>query len=285
MAEYIFQSTDPTFEIATRAVAELTEQRRLEISYSRISGIDRVKSSRRNNLEFGNLYDFSRRVGLCARICMAHSLELNARAWRVGAGVYENHLDDDKNFHTDLTWGTRDQTLPDLSGRQSKYCSEYDRFYPHSIIENQLDPIQPGNHYFPSTMYIFLNDFTQIIQISTTIRVDDHGNNHEINPTVPNDGRFHCNINVVSIFANINAIGEGNREGRFVNFLQTLCRVYTQNLPHADINELINEVADDDNVDGDGAEDGGDDTNASDEGDAGDDDDEVDALARLIRTI
>ena len=121
MAEYIFQSTDPTFEIATRAVAELREQRRLRISYLRISGIDRVKSSRRNNLEFGNLYDFSRRVGLCARICMAHSLQLNARAWKVGKGVYENHLDDDENFHTDLTWATRDQTLPDLSDRPVSY--------------------------------------------------------------------------------------------------------------------------------------------------------------------
>ena len=235
MAEYIFQSTDPTFEIATRAVAELREQRRLRISYSQISGINRVKSSsRRNNLEFGNLYDFSRRVGLCARICMAHSLELNARAWRVGAGVYENHLDDDENFHTDLTWATRDQTLPDLSGRQSKYCSEYDRFYPHYIIEEKLNErqIERSNKYYPSMMYIFLDNFSQIIQINTTIHVVDRGMNYEI---THDDGRYKCRIDVTSTFALIKKKGT---DRKFMNLLKTLCQAHANYAAHpVDINQ------------------------------------------------
>ena len=219
MAEYIFHNTDPTFEIATRAVAELTEQRRLEISYSRISGIDRVKSSRRNNLEFGNLYDFSRRVGLCARICMAHSLQLNARAWKVGKGVYKNHLNDNENFHTDLTW---DVHLPNLSDRQSKYCSEYDRFYPHYIIEEKLNERQIGrsNKYYPSMMYIFLDNFSQIIQINTTIHVVDRGMNYEI---THDDGRYKCRIDVTSTFA---LITEEDTDWKFMNLLKTLCEAH-----------------------------------------------------------
>jgi len=59
------------FAIATRAVSELRKQDRTIVTNIEKCTIKRVKSSLDNEFKFTRLYDLSRRLGLCARVCMA----------------------------------------------------------------------------------------------------------------------------------------------------------------------------------------------------------------------
>ena len=283
MADYIFHGIDPSFEIVTRAVNELRQQGRLKISYQKRSWIDRVKSANRdNNLLFKSLYGLSRRVGLCARICMAHSLGMNARLWSI-KNVYEDNLDDDGNFHYEEL--VNEYIPNDLNDHQSKFCSEYDRFYPHYIIEDRLNQVHRRNEYFPSMMYIFLDNFSYLVQVNTTIRIEDQGESHE--DLYVDDGRYRCNIQVVSVVAKITRRSEGRNEGKFMNLLKTLCHAHEVNrydsvdaTPRDDEESSISK---DESYNGNSDDDGGDngDENSDDNSDA-DDLRRNDELAKLI---
>ena len=69
-SDFMFLSIDPSFEIATRAVAELRRLDQLEIKTTRLSEFKRVKSGDdKDPFYFHQLIDFSRR---CGRIKKLH---------------------------------------------------------------------------------------------------------------------------------------------------------------------------------------------------------------------
>jgi len=224
--EYIFLRTDPSFEIATRAVAELRRTERIQVTYSKRSFIDRVKSaSENNNLRFGSLYDFARRIGVSARVCMADSAGMNPRVWRLD-NFYDRNLDlDSNNFHSEVTLGDGFNRA-DVHN-QERYCSEYDRFYPHFVIENIMRPVENErgvtNHHFNRYMLIFRNDFNELVEINTTMHVKDNGNEFENDDN--DNGRYECMIAVVTVKAKITP----GTNLKFMRFLTTLCNANNEN--------------------------------------------------------
>lgn len=227
MAEYIFLDTDPSFEIVLRAVTELRNQGRLPPQFLKRSTIKRVKSANQNPLYFRSLNGLSRRLSLCARICMADSAGMNPMFWRVD-NVYDRNLSSD-NFSSEVYYyGGVGFNLAAANGRQQKYCSEYDRLYPHYIIEEKLNCLNRrigGTIYIPSTMFVIrqqnpgfgypLAGFSEIIQIDTTMNIIDYRPNNEV-------ARYNCYISVVTSKSGVLS----GVDGKFTRVLQALCICY-----------------------------------------------------------
>lgn len=243
MACIIATSIDPFFEIATRAIAELTNQERYQIQYQKTSSIHRVKSANNENqLRYHNLNGLARRLGVCARICMADSAGMDPRLLYHVDNCYDRNLEEPRNFNSELMIGEA-QNL-ELDGRQKrKYCSEYDRLYSLHAIEEHIKGDRGRNNAgmvrssIPSMMYIFRNNWSEVIQISTTMFIEDRGEEFENAIENRNDGRYNCRIQVVTIKANIT---EG-RDQKFMRFLVALSnehgRQNSQNLQNQDEGE------------------------------------------------
>ena len=242
MGEFIFMDIDPSFEIVLRAVAELRSQNRLSTQFMRRSTIERVKSaSNENSLIFGNLNALARRLNLCARICMAHSAGMDPRFWRV-SNCYDRNLDD-SNFNSEVLIGSAFNLA--ANNKQAKYSSEYDRLYPHFIIEERLKDnlFRPQNVFIPSTMLIIRQNFSEIIEIDTTMHIFDQGPVYE--QMNFGAGRYECRISVVTTQATV-AVGPPKK---FFRVLQALCichsrtktRAYAGNWRMDELSALINE--------------------------------------------
>ena len=162
-----------------RAITELRNLNRLEIQNVKTFSIRRVKSGNNvNNLVFRDIFGFSRRLGLCAKICMADSAGMDPRFWPV-TNCYGRNLNDDDNFDSQVLLGNRFNL--ETNGSQKRYCSEYHRLYLYYIIKEKFnqDPATDARRtiFLPSAMFIIRQNFSEIIQISTTINVIDEGPN------------------------------------------------------------------------------------------------------------
>jgi hypothetical protein len=239
-------SIDPFFEIATRAIAELQNQNRYEIQHTKTSWIDRVKSANNNNQHiYHNLNGLARRLGICARICMAHSAGMNPTLRQV-VNCYDRNLEDLTNFHTDPPGAAQNLALN--QAQEKKYCNEYDRLYPQHAIEDHIanaikDHIANGNDAaaavhsdMPTTMYIFRNNWNEVIQISTTMHIEDRGEAFEQeNEDEIDNGRYNCRIQVVTIQA---GIAEGQNQ-KFMRFLVALSNAHN---PHNQAEDFVNQL-------------------------------------------
>ena len=231
MACIIATSIDPFFEIATQAIAELHRQNRYEMQYQKRSWIDRVKSANNENqLRYDNLNGLARRLGVCARICMAVSAGMNPRLYRV-ENCFDRNLDDPQNFHSELSAGEA-HNLAQNRRQERKYCSEYDRLYSLHAIEEHIANDRAGNDAatirssIPSMMYIFSNDWSEVIQISTTMIIEDRGEAFEDEHAGDIDnGRYNCRIQVVTIKAKLK---KGNDQ-KFMRFLVALSNEHQRN--------------------------------------------------------
>ena len=204
--ECFARSIDPFFEIATRAVAELTNQKRYEIVYERKSTINRVKSAdNQSPFRFRNLNGLARRLGVSARICMAHSAGMNPRLRRIEK-CYDRNLDDKENFSTQLIFG-KAQSVAANEDQEKKYCNEYDLLYSQHAVEDRIENGE-GEINIPQMMYIFRNNWSEVIQISTTMSIVDE-----------NDGRYNCRIQVITIKARMMQERDGAQNQPFMRLL------------------------------------------------------------------
>jgi len=276
MAEYMFLSIDPSFELATRAVAELRNQNRLVFQHNKLFRILRVKSANdENNLRFRRQHDLARRLGVCARICMADSTGcVNPMMWGIDNCYYRNYQDPD-NFESNTTPPAAVFQLANNEEDQMRYCSEYDRFYPHYVIQQKLRENHRGNS-IPSRMLIFRQNFQELIEINTTMYIEDQGADYERGLPRNGDGRYKCRITVFSQRYTIE--GEMAENRKFTKFLITLGKVHAQYTPSPqgqqdqEFAEALQEL----NLNEPGQQDGGD-------GDQNQDDsDSVDELAALL---
>ena len=215
--DFIFLQIDPSsFTIASRAVTELQSQNRTRLNYTRRSSIIRVKSANNvNNLHFNNLYNFSRRVGACARLCMLDSLCLNPiELWNM-KNFFDRNYNDYSNFHRDTMVGTSIQITPNEG---TQYWSEYDRLYPHYVIERAISGtnVWNSNNFLASNMIIFRNNFTEIIQINTSIWISFE---HQVDRSRNIYNYVNCSI---TVFTQHYHIGQG-LDRKFTHLLKTMC--------------------------------------------------------------
>ena len=232
--ECFVRSTDPFFEIATRAIAELRNQQRYEIAYGRTSTIDRVKSANNQNpLRFHNLDGLSRRLRLCARMCMAHSAGMNPRS-RHDKNCFARNLEDPDNFSTELFVGEK-QNLAANEQQQRNYCNEYDRLYSQHAMEDRVENGE-GEINIPRMMYIFRNNWREVIQINTTMSIQDRGARFETGNA--HNGRYSCRIQVVTIKARIAQPSEGAQNQPFMRVLTAIADAHN----HPNSNNILDEI-------------------------------------------
>ena len=238
--ECFARSTDPFFQIATRAIAELRNQNRYEIVYERISTIKRVKSANNQNKKrFENLNGLARRLRLCARICMAHSAGMNPRLWQVN-NCYDRNLDDKENFGSELIFGAAQNVAVNVA-QERNYCHEYARLYSQHAIEDRVENGE-GEINIPRMMYIFRNDWSEVIQISTTMNIQDRGARFETDENV-DDGRYNCRIQVVTIKARIVRQREGAENQAFMRLLIATVDAHNQPNDNNIVDELTADLA------------------------------------------
>ena len=232
--ECFVRNTDPFFQIATRAIAELRNQQRYEVVYERTSTIHHVKSaSDENPLRFENLYGLARRLRVCARMCMAHSAGMNPRL-RHDTNCFERNLEDPDNFTTELFVGD-EQNLAADEQRQRKYCNEYDRLYSEHAMQDRVENGE-GEINIPRVMYIFRNNWREVIEISTTMSIEDRGAQFENENG--DGGRYKCRIQVVTIKARIAQPSEGAQDQTFMRLLIATADAHN----HPNDNNLLDEI-------------------------------------------
>ena len=184
------------------------------MSYQKTSSVVRVKSANNvNNLWFNNLYGVARRVGVCARICMVDSQGFDPVGLWNEKFLYDRNYHDANNFTTTPTYGHPFTITPN---QIKKYYSEYDRFYPHFVIQQELINANGlVNNSLSRMMYFFRNNFTEIIQINTTIGIRLEAGYDLANLFNSVD----CNITVATSHYRI----EQGPDSKFTHLLKTLC--------------------------------------------------------------
>ena len=242
--ECFVTSTSPFFQIATRAITELTNQQRYDIVYEKTSTIIRVRSgNNQNSLIFDNPHGLARRLCVCARICMAFSTGINPRLRHV-ENCFDRNLDDQENFTTQLIVGEEENVEVD-GAQERRYFNEYDRLYPQHEIQDRIEAAQAEHHEevinIPQTMYIFRNNWSEVIQISTTMTIQDQG--AQIENDNPNEGRYNCSIEVVTTRATIAEPAEGAQNQVSMRLLIALANAHNPPNDNNMLDELTANLA------------------------------------------
>lgn len=189
MEEFVFLQTDPTFNLVLLAMRQLRENQRLPVGQMQqqrayISRIERAADDgeNANRYTWNKTFNFARTASTCFRMAMLEAAGIPRNCWPVTRGFQQNtcpdnmgHEPDPMNFH-----------LADNSDRARLLWSKYDQLYPAYYItqkytETVVDESVPLN----SMMVIFRNNFTEMIEITTTVRLQRAANNvHDYNATV-----------------------------------------------------------------------------------------------------
>lgn len=214
---FVFIEADPTFAFVLHAYHELRREQRLVLHNIQEARVNRVKGSNgMDELLFGNFYGFARTYALCARVCMVRATGMNVRRGWFGNDVcYRRNVLDQNNFvftcHHPLNGPPYRITAN--AEEDIEYFSKYDQLYPHFLIRAKCQN-QPNGHQIslPSMMLIFSQDFTEVVEITTTATITDFGGNNR-------PGRFHGYINVLCHRCTI----QDRQDGQYIRMLRATC--------------------------------------------------------------
>jgi len=213
--ETIFVQTDPTFNIVVQASNELKEQERLQVTYYKTASITNIESNdpdnarrflfggRRPDLKF---FAFGRTASSVLRMCMLEAASINETFWpRIG-----------KYSHTRNKCKLAPQTvepsqfhLADNLTDARKYWSKYDQLYPQFLIQHELKSVAINTRTsLPSMMLIFRGNFTEFIEITTTL-----------DATQRKGQKFDSFVHVTCI---VRSIKQGVKDGKFTVLLKEM---------------------------------------------------------------
>lgn len=215
MGEFIFLQTDPTFNLVLLAMRQLQEKRRLPVGQMQqqrafIRRIERAADDGENAARYtwNSTYNFARTASACFRMAMLEAAGIPRNCWPVIQGFQQNtHVDNmdhepaEMNFH-----------LANDCDRAKTFWSEYDRLYPANYITLKYTETAEGESVpLNSMMVIFRNDFTEMIEITTTVRLQRGANNAHV---------YNASVHVLCIKRQI----VGGDAAPHFDILQALCR-------------------------------------------------------------
>ena len=166
--ETIFIQTDPAFQEVLATTRELKNRNRLHVTRCQTASITDIESNgqREDHRLVFDFVSFGRTASAVVRMCMLEAVGIGRTLWpRIG-------LHADPRNRKKLERVVQSSPLFCLANDRNTarhYWSQYDRFYPHFRIEDEVSGLDIDQQKsMPSMMLIFRNNFTELIEITTT---------------------------------------------------------------------------------------------------------------------
>lgn len=174
--EVIFVQTDPTFNLVLLAMKQLRDNERLPVGRTTwqtayITRIERALEEGANDdlcYTWNSRYDFARTAGVCFRMAMLEAMGIPRNCWPRMQSIQQNTRAGNMGHHPDVM----PFQLANTQEGARQYWSYYDRLYPHYYIsERYSETAQDASVPLNSMMVIFRNNFKEMIEITTTVRL------------------------------------------------------------------------------------------------------------------
>lgn len=226
MAEVIFIQTDPTFNLVLRATRELRANGRLPVdrTTSQRAWTERIER-RVEDVEddcyfWRSTNNFARTASACIRMAMMEATGISHENWPDRQAAFNNMNTQEEHMHHHPA--RMPFQLTDDSSEARRYWSRFDQPYPANYItqkyrETELQGMVP----LSSIIIIFRNNFTEMIEITTTVSLQKQ---------VENGGIYHASVHVLCIKREIVPPGDDQAEERDFQLLQELCRTDNANI-------------------------------------------------------
>lgn len=240
MAEEIFIQTDPTFNLVLRAITELRDNGRLPVDRitSQRAWIERIK----RNVEdveddcyfWRNTNNFARTASACIRMAMMEATGINRENWPDRRAAFNNPNTHERNMHHH-PGGNMPFHLTDDAHESRRYWSRFDQLYPANYVTQKYKETAQ-QHMVPlrSMMIIFRQDFSQIIEITTNVRLQKQ---------VENGGAYNASVHVLCIKREIVPPGDDTQaEERDFQLLKELCRGENANIAEGFLDEAVQQM-------------------------------------------
>lgn len=173
--ETIFLQTDPAFNSVLLAISELRDKNRFQVINCQTAWICLIESDdpeRKNRfggkkaVTMSNV-SFGRTASAVARMCMLRAVGIKSEFWpTIGKRTRKRNGKKIKKmvFIKPLFRLAIDRN------KARYYWSKYDQLYPHFLIEDEVrrTKTKSGLASMPRMMLIFRNDFSRVIEITTS---------------------------------------------------------------------------------------------------------------------
>ena len=229
--ETIFVQTDPAFNVVLRALVELRRDGRLEVTHCQRASIEDIESNDEqedHRLRFGGqnapnmaCESFGRTASAIVRMCMLKAAGIN-RDWWPLIGPRSNTRNQaklqfdvyiDPHFSLANDWRTA-----------AHYWSKYDQLYPHFRIQYTVENLNIDDEgSMQSMMLIFRNNWTEMIEITTTLRA-----------TPREEHRFNSKVSVACIVREISQAEDRPHTAHLKELIQPF------NIPDEYFEEVMN---------------------------------------------
>ena len=170
MAEVILMQTDPIFNLVLSALKELRDNERLPLARTTFQRayINRIERAAPPPYTWRKLHDFSRTASVCFRMAMLEATGIPRDWWPETVSTEGNTREGNMHREPDPVRFQLAMTEDDAK----RYWSCYDQIYPHYIISERYDNTRADDSVdLNSMMVIFRNDFNEMIEITTTVRL------------------------------------------------------------------------------------------------------------------
>ena len=215
--EVIFVQTDPAFNIVLKCLTELEAQNRLQVTHYQLADLRDIESNdddEDRKFVFGGdrlsaNHAFGRTASGIVRMCMLEAAGVSRNLWpALGHNAHRRNV---AKLQNPLGQMPRDFHLAATKNIARHYWSKYDQLYPHFRIEDKVGGVDLDMQTsMPSMMLIFRENFTEVVEITTTF-----------NATPKENQVFHSYIHVICIVREISPSKEGN-DGKFTRRLKEL---------------------------------------------------------------
>ncbi len=183
--ETIFVQTDPAFNVVLQALTELRNQDRLPVRHYQTASLENIESNDESDdrrLLFGGETEayanaaFGQTASAVVRMCMLEAAGVPRALWPRMSPTSERRNKANLNREVVL------QPLFCLADNRPdarRYWCKYDQLYPHFLIEHEVSQVanNPNNVQatMPSMMLIFRDNFTELVEITTTFTATSMG--------------------------------------------------------------------------------------------------------------
>lgn len=173
--ETIFLQTDPAFNSVLLAISELRDKNRFQVIKCQTAWISLIESDDpQRKYRFGGKkaatmsnVSFGRTASAVARMCMLSAVGIKSEFWpNIGKLTRKRNK---KNMEKMVFIKPR-FCLAINKNKARYYWSKYDQLYPHFLIEDEVrrTKTKSGLTSMPRVMLIFRNDFSRVIEITTS---------------------------------------------------------------------------------------------------------------------
>ena len=164
--ETIFVQTDPAFRVVLDATNELRD--RLQVTHLQTAVITDIESNHQldDHRFVFDFVSFGRTASAVVRMCMLEAVGVSRTFWpKIGS---YSHSRNKNKLEKEVLRGPLFCLAHDRNTARHYWC-EYDRLYPHFLIEDAVSGLDiDQEESMPSIMLILRNNFTKMIEIVTT---------------------------------------------------------------------------------------------------------------------